>query len=210
MKKILLSLLLCFTGTALGQDVVVDFSHVTHTQVYRYAISVQEAAAMEAELRPIIHEFMMKLNMMAPRVRWTVYVLDELGQNTPALVTYWSSGQQWVVVFNFRFADLTALTTVGRRVLIGHEVGHLTGKCLMLQSLELQEICADVISADLTSPAQVLSLLRYFRPQFPTNEILTERIAVMENLIELTLLRESVEKEPVGPTLEKENDEEVH
>jgi len=202
MKKILLSLLLFFTGTAFGQDTI-DFAHVQlyPTSKY-YAITEAQAAELENALRPIIADFMEQLNMTVPRVRWTVYVLDELGQNTPALVTYWSSGQQWVVVFHFRYADVIALTQVGRRVLAAHEVGHLTGRCMVLTTKELQEICADVISAELTSAAQVLALLRYYRPQYTNNELLDERIAVMENLLKIESLREStIPTEEEGPTL---------
>lgn len=191
MKKLLLSLLL-FTTAAFGQDVV-DFAHVQHVPLVSYAITVEEARQMEEELKPIVQEYLDALNMPSPRLRWTLYVLDELNLQTPALVTYWSSGQQWVAIFNFKYSAMKGLTEIGKRVIIAHEVGHLTGKCMVLTTIELQEICADVISAELTSPAQVLAVLRYYRPRYPMNDILTERIEVMENLVQLHQLRESNE-----------------
>jgi len=209
MKNFLLSItLLLFSGFALGQDAAPLDHMILTPQTFTNAIeiSIEQAYEEEAELSFYIAEYMETLNMVAPRVRWTVYMLDVLEHDTPALVKFWSAGNQWIVVFHFKYNYMAALTEMGKRVVVAHEVGHLTGRCMLLSTLSLQEICADLISAELTTPDAVLALLRFYKKQWPMNTILDERIAVLQNLLKI----ESLQPAPTMKTEEEINVEEVH
>ena len=202
MKKLLLTLILLLsTGLVSGQASVDHMMLVPFTHAPTSEISLETALEYEKEMTTYVVEYMEILNMVAPRVRWIVYVLDELEfNNTPAVVKYWPAGQQWIVIFHFNYSDLIALTERGKRVIVAHEIGHLTGRCMLLQAINLQEICADVISSELTSTEDVLALLKYFQKQWPLNTMMEERIDVIENLQALKQLQ-SMEREVDSPTL---------
>jgi hypothetical protein len=204
MKNFLLSItLLLFSGFALGQDLAPLDHMILAPQTFTNSleITIDQAYEEEAELSFYVAEYMETLGMVAPRVRWTVYMLDVLEHDTPALVKFWSAGNQWIVVFHFKYNYMAALTEMGKRVVVAHEVGHLTGRCMLLSTLSLQEICADLISAELTTPDAVLALLRFYKKQWPMNTILDERIAVLQNLLKIESLQPA-------PSLEKETEEE--
>lgn len=189
MKHLLLVFLFMFS-TAFGQVHIENLAFQETEALEREPMTLAQAQTLERELEVYVHEYMMELEMLTPRVRHMVFVLDQIEPDTVALVKFWQTGYQWVVIFTYQYDYINILTPRGKRVITAHEVGHLTGKCVMFNTLELKEICADMMSADLTSAEEVLALLRYFYRQWPGDPTMPGRIKVMENMIRLEGLQE--------------------
>lgn len=165
--------------------------------------------ALQIEMAAYIDKYVLEVGITPDTMQWATLVLPILETESPAITYGWalpppSQGpvQIWLALFTFHHDLMLMMDSDKRRVVAGHEVGHMTGRCMQfdwpntdgMDELEaalarfnfavLNESCADIISAELTSPEDVLDTLVYLRDVYPGSPVLIRRIQVMERVIE--------------------------
>ncbi len=110
----------------------------------------------------------------------------------------------WIGMFTFHEDMMLMMTPAMRRVVAGHEVAHMIGRCMNfpepnLEGLDdfaatiaefnfavLVESCADIVSAELTSAEDVLKTLNFLKNTWAAdNLVLARRIQVIKRVIEV-------------------------
>ena len=158
---------------------------------------------LQTELAGYVEEFAHSLKMPRSRFQWAVFVLPNLELLGPAVVGHWTisppspgSKTMWMGVFTFRDSIMLQISPTFRRVIVAHEIGHLTTSCLnfwvplgssreLAISLKtLEESCADIISAQLVSSRTTLEVLEWLLGVHPESEIMPARVEMMRKLVE--------------------------
>jgi len=175
-----------------------------------------EGKALQIEMSAYIDKYVLEVGITPDTMRWTTLVMPILEMDSPAITYGWAlppKGETviWLAVFTFHHDYMLMLDTKSRRVVAGHEVGHMTGRCMSfpypildgLSEMEamwadfnyavVTESCADIVSAELTSADDVLDTLEFLRDNMSAgkgNPVLVRRIQVMERVIERSLEHE--------------------
>jgi hypothetical protein len=174
----------------------------------------REGRALKIEMDAYLTKFTDQVGIVPESMQWVTMVLPILEMDSPA-VTYgwllpppyrWVDGGPsiWIAMFTFHEAMMLDMDSRQRRVVAGHEVAHMIGRCMNFPEPDLTglseiesivrefnhavivESCADIVSAELTSPEDVLYTLRYLRDEVSRgNPVLVKRIQVMERVLEL-------------------------
>ena len=172
-----------------------------------------EGRALKIEMDAYIDKFTDEVGITDASMQWVVMVLPILEMDSPAVTYGWllppphryheGDPSIWVAMFTFQEDMMLLMDPKMRRVVAGHEVAHMMGKCMNfrepdlrgleeLEALILQfnyavilESCADIISAELTSTEDVLTTLRFLKKTWgPDNIVLAKRIQVIERVLE--------------------------
>lgn len=173
----------------------------------------QAGRALKIEMDAYLTNFTAEVGIVPESMQWVTMVLPILEMDSPA-VTYgwllpppyrWVDGGPsiWIAMFTFHEALMLDMDSRQRRVVAGHEVAHMIGRCMNFPEPDLTELgdmeslilefnhavivesCADIVSAELTSAEDVLYTLRYLRDEVSRgNPVLIKRIQVMERVLE--------------------------
>lgn len=167
-----------------------------------------EGQALQVEMTGYVSQFMKESELTYDKVQYAVVVQPELELRDYALVYHWlipakGPATSILALFTFNEPRMLGLTTTHRRSIAAHEVGHVTPTCETIQRPNvtdlsdfhasiaqlnfaiLNESCADIMAATLTTPETVLATLKHLKAVFaPNNYVLDRRIAVMERIIQ--------------------------
>lgn len=153
--------------------------------------------ALQHELAEYVEEYAHALRMPRSRLQWAVMVLPALEFTGPAIGYHWPvirSGS-WLSIFTFQDEMMLGLPPDQRRVIVAHEIGHITSACwsfgaphdadddLVFHLKVLEESCADLISAQLNSPLAVLEMLEWLNRLRPGGTVMAERLTAMRELV---------------------------
>jgi hypothetical protein len=143
-------------------------------------ITLVSSQSLEIEVKHTVEEYLSQLNLAPTQV--AVVVTDRVPEG--AAVLYWvdpSGGD--MAVFFFERGLLLKLSGQERRVLIGHEVAHLTPECQLFWARIYREICADLVSLKLVPVDDVEAMLsksiRMF-PYYPAQQEFVFRLAAIQ------------------------------
>ncbi len=171
-----------------------------------------EGRALQVEMDAYIDKFTDEVGMTDASIQWVVMVLPVLEMDSPAVTYGWllpppdrfvpGEPEIWIALFTFQEDMMLLMEPKMRRVVAGHEVAHMMGRCmipdpnvegldemtatiLLFNHAVILESCADIISADLTSPEDVLATLHFLKATWAAdNIVLVRRIQVMQRVIE--------------------------
>lgn len=166
----------------------------------------KKGQALQIELAAYVQSFTHRIGLTPEKLQWAVLVLPIMEMNSPAVTYGWalpppSTGlpiELWMAIFSFHEDWMLQFNPSERRVIAAHEVGHMVESCtkLVMPSTEgmspmdalwaqfnyqvLNESCADIVSAQLTSPQDVLALLHELLAISNHNPVIIQRIRVIE------------------------------
>lgn len=172
-----------------------------------------EGRALQIEMDAYINKFTDKVGITDATMQWTVMVLPVLEMDGPAVTYGWllpppdrlrpGMPEIWIAMFTFHEDMMLLMDPKMRRVVAGHEVAHMMGKCMNFREPDttglddmaaiilefnyavILESCADIISAELTSAEDVLRTLWFLKHTWAENNpVLAKRIQVMQRVIE--------------------------
>ncbi len=119
---------------------------------------------LETEINRTVDEFLLQL-LLTP-TRHAVIISDYVPEGAAVLHVVTTTGED-TALFMFERGLLLELTRRERRVLIGHEVGHLAPECQLGKRRIYQELCADAVSLKLVPVEDVLGMLSKSIRMFP-------------------------------------------
>ena len=172
-----------------------------------------EGRALQIEMDAYIDKFTDEVGMTDASIQWVVMVLPVLEMDSPAVTYGWLLPPQhrffpgepeiWIGMFTFHEDMMLMMKPKMRRVVAGHEVAHMMGKCMLddpdVEGLDeltatmrlfnhavVVESCADIVSAELTSAEDVLDTLWFIHETWASdNLVLIRRIQVMARIVQL-------------------------
>ncbi len=134
---------------------------------------------LEREVDRTVEEYLSQLDLASTRYLVVVAHREPKG----AAVLHWvEAGKDSAVLF-FDREFLLQLTKQERRVLIGHEVGHLAPQCRLGGSRIFRELCADRVASQLVSREDVEAMLAksiLMFPYYPAREEFMFRLAMIQ------------------------------
>ncbi len=193
------------------------FTEVAHCESHPVSL---KGRALQIEMDAYIDKFTDEVGITDASMQWTVMVLPVLEMDSPAVTYGWllppphryveDGPSIWIAMFTFQEDMMLLMDSSQRRVVAGHEVAHMMGRCMNfrepnvtgmdeMEALIKQfnyavilESCADIVSAELTSAEDVLDALEFLRDTWAAdNLVLRKRIEVMKRVIAL----EAIENE---------------
>ncbi len=167
--------------------------------------TVPEERDLQVEMNAYVNEFIGMLGVKYEEVQWATLVQPVLFAPDSAMVIHWTMPNDAVLaIFTFGIKNMLRLSPDHRRIVAAHEVGHITDVCRRVVEPDtegmtefeayladfyyrlLNEGCADVVAAEMTSYQEVRGLLTTLRSFFlegEVNHVLNQRILIMEDVI---------------------------
>lgn len=143
-------------------------------------MTLATSQTLETEVNRTVDEFLFQL-LLTP-TRHAVIISDYVPEGAAVLHVVSTTGED-SALFMFERGLLLELTERERRVLIGHEVGHLAPQCQHLWERIFRELCADAVSLKLVPAKDVSAMLsksiRMF-PYYPARQEFTLRLAMIQ------------------------------
>ena len=143
-------------------------------------MTLATSQTLKLEVSHTVEEYLSQLGLTPDE--FIIVVSDEMSRGAQVLYERDPSGHDTVTFF-FNLKLLQKLSRAERRVLIGHEVGHLVPECQRLWERIYRELCADEASLKLVPVAEVSAMLsksiRMF-PYYPARQEFVLRLAVIE------------------------------
>jgi hypothetical protein len=143
-------------------------------------MTLATSQTLEREVNLTVDEFLFQL-FLTP-TRHAVIISDYVPEGAAVLHVVTTSGED-TALFMFERGLLLELTKRERRVLIGHEVGHLAPQCQYLWERIYRELCADAVSLKLVPAKDVSAMLsksiRMF-PYYPARQEFVLRFAMIQ------------------------------
>ena len=156
-------------------------------------MTLATSPTLEREVNRTVDEFLFQL-LLTP-TRHAVIISDYVPEGAAVLHVVNIAGED-TALFMFERGLFLELTRRERRVLIGHEVGHLAPQCQHLWDRISRELCADAVSLKLVPAQDVSAMLsksiRMF-PYYPARQEFVLRLAMIEET-----RRVKREQEPTG------------
>ncbi len=161
---------------------------------------------LQIELTAYVDEFIGMLGIKYEEIQWASLVQPVLFHPDTAMVYHWQMPNgATLAVFTWDAKRMLSLSNQNRRAVAAHEVGHLTDLCRRIQEPNtegydefetytarfyyqlLNEGCADIVGAEMTSYQEMVTLLKTLRSHFlegQVNHVLNQRILTLEGVIE--------------------------
>ena len=143
-------------------------------------MTLATSQTLKIEVSRTVEEFLSKLAL--PPTHHAVVISDYVPEGAAVLHVVNTAGED-TAFFLFERELLLELTRRERRVLIGHEVGHLAPECQPWKTRIYQELCADAVSLKFVPLEDVLGMLsksiRMFPYDFARQEFIL-RLAVIQ------------------------------
>ena len=143
-------------------------------------IALATSQSLEKEVNRTVEEFLFQL-LLTP-THHAVIISDYVPEGAAVLHLVTADGEE-SALFMFERGLLLELTRRERRVLIGHEVGHLAPQCQHLWERIYRELCADAVSLKLVPGEDVSAMLsksiRMF-PYYPAQQEFVLRLAMIQ------------------------------
>ena len=135
---------------------------------------------LEREVSRTLEEFLSQLGLTP--AHYAVVISDQVSQGAAVVQAVNTAGED-TALFMFHRGLFLELTRRERRVLIGHEVGHLAPACQTWKRRIYEELCADAVSLKLVPVKDVSGMLsksiRMFSSHFARQEFIL-RLAVIQ------------------------------
>lgn len=160
---------------------------------------------LQVEMDAYVDEFIGLLGIKYEEVQWASLVQPVLFHPDTAMVYHWQmSNDATLAVFTWDAKRMLRLSKGNRRAVAAHEVGHISDVCRRIVAPEtegfteferyladfyyqlLNEGCADVVAAEMTSYPEMVTLLTTLRSYFlegEENNVLNQRILILEDVI---------------------------
>lgn len=168
-----------------------------------------EGRALQIEMGAYVSKFVDVAGMDYNELQWSAVVIPTLAAWDAAMVYYWPLPERGepvstLAVFTFDAKRMQTLSPQNRRAVAAHEVGHVTLICqrimppdfTVLNDFEaflagfnyqvLNEGCADIVGAEMTSYREMLIMLQTLRASFvgdEVNYVLNQRILTLQGVI---------------------------
>ena len=143
-------------------------------------MTLATSQTLKIEVSRTVEEYLSQLGLTPDE--YIIVVSDEMSRGAQVLYERDPSGHDSVTFF-FNLKLLQKLSRGERRVLIGHEVGHLVPECQRLWERIYRELCADEVSLELVPVEDVSAMLsksiRMF-PYYPARQEFVLRLALIE------------------------------
>ena len=137
---------------------------------------------LKMEVSRTVEEFLSQLDLTP--IHHAVVISDHVPEGAAVLYVVNTAGEE-TALFMFERGLLLELTRRERRVLIGHEVGHLAPECQPWKKWSYQEFCADAVSLKLIPAEDVVGMLsksiRMFPDYFEQQEFALRLAVIQEN-----------------------------
>ena len=133
-------------------------------QLALLTMTLATSQTLKIEISRTVEEFLFQLALTP--THHAVVISDQVPEGAAVLHVVNTAGED-TVLFMFERGLLLELTRRERRVLIGHEVGHLAPECQPWKRRIYQELCADAVSLKLVPVEDVLGMLSKFIRMFP-------------------------------------------
>ncbi len=127
-------------------------------------MTLATSQTLKLEVSRTVEEFLSQL-ALTPTYH-TVVISDQVPEGAAVLHVVNTAGED-TAFFLFERGLLLELTRRERRVLIGHEVGHLAPECQPWKRRIYQELCADAVSLRFVPVEDVLGMLSKSIRMFP-------------------------------------------
>ena len=143
-------------------------------------MTLATSQTLEREVNRTVDEFLFQL-LLTP-THHAVIISDYVPEGAAVLHVVNTAGED-TALFMFERGLFLELTRRERRVLIGHEVGHLAPQCQHLWDRISRELCADAVSLKLVPAQDVSAMLsksiRMF-PYYPARQEFVIRFAMIQ------------------------------
>ncbi len=143
-------------------------------------MTLATSQTLKVEVSQTVEEFLSRLALTP--THHAVLISDYVPEGAAVVLLVNTAGEQ-TAIFMFERGLLLELTSRERRVLIGHEVGHLAQECHGLWERIYRELCADEISLKLVPVEDVSAMLsksiRMF-PYSPARQEFVLRLAMIQ------------------------------
>ncbi len=127
-------------------------------------MTLATSQTLKLEVSRTVEEFLSQLGLTP--TRHAVVISDWVPEGAAVLHVVNAAGED-TALFMFERGLFLELTRRERRVLIGHEVGHLAPECQHLWVRIYRELCADEVSLRLVPVEDVLAMLSKSIRMFP-------------------------------------------
>ncbi len=145
-------------------------------------MTLATSQTLQIEVSRTVEEYLSQLGL-TPK-EYLIVVSDQVSRGAAVLYGRDASGHDSVTFF-FNLKLLQKLSWGERRVLIGHEVGHLAPECRRLWERIYRELCADEVSLKLVPVEDVSAMLsksiRMF-PYYPARQEFVLRLALIQEM----------------------------
>ena len=143
-------------------------------------MTLATSQTLKIEVSRTVEEYLSQLGLTPDE--YIIVVSDQMSRGAQVLYERDASGHDSVTFF-FNLKLLQKLSRGERRVLIGHEVGHLAPECQRLWERIYRELCADEVSLKLVPVEDVSAMLsksiRMF-PYYPARQEFVLRLAIIQ------------------------------
>ncbi len=143
-------------------------------------MTLATSQTLKIEVSQTVEEYLSQLGLTPDE--FIIVVSDEMSRGAQVLYERDLSGHDTVTFF-FNLKLLQKLSREERKVMIGHEVGHLVPECQRLWERIYRELCADEVSLKLVPVEDVSAMLsksiRMF-PYYPARQEFVLRLAMIE------------------------------
>ena len=135
---------------------------------------------LKIEVSRTVEEYLPQLTVVPSE--YFIVVSDQVSMGAGVLYESDASGQDYAIFF-FSPKLLQELSREERRVLIGHEVGHLAPECQRLKRRIYRELCADRVSLKFVPGEDVEAMLSksiWMFPYYPARQEFIFRLAMIQ------------------------------
>ncbi len=143
-------------------------------------MTLATSQTLKIEVSRTVEEFLSQLGLTP--THHAIVITDQVPEGAAVLHVVNSAGED-TALFMFERGLLLELTRRERRVLIGHEIGHLAPECQPWKRRIYQELCADEISLKFVPLEDVVGMLsksiRMF-PSYPSQQEFVFRLAMIQ------------------------------
>ncbi len=143
-------------------------------------MTLATSQSLKIEVSRTVEEYLSQLAVTPSE--YFIVVSDQVSKGAAVFYERDASGQDYAI-FLFDLKLLQKLSRGERRVLIGHEVGHLAPECQGLRQRIYRELCADRVSLKFVPvedvAAMLLKSMRMF-PYYPARQEFMFRLAMVQ------------------------------